>query len=133
MQNEIEQKTLDKAVKALISLFRSGEEADSVVREFNPSFDGEETIEMLIKKAVYVQRLFEIDVSNTRIVMPPDASEYDRAVTGYYSLLGVVTSRVGRNIMAARIPSNKNEKRLSLRQKQENYKPYYPEGEGNAK
>ena len=85
--------SIDKAVKALISLASSATEADEIVREFNPELDGEDTIPLLKNKYDYVSKLFGVNQEARAACNPQTATEFGIAATNYYSLLSILTLR----------------------------------------
>ena len=91
--NVLPQIAIDKAVRALISLASSATEADAVVREFKPDLDGEDTVSLLESKYDYVSGLFGVNQKARAACNPKAATDFEIAVTNYYSLLSVIILR----------------------------------------
>ena len=93
MSNILPRTAVDKAVKALIRLASSATEADKVVREFRPDLDGEDTVSLLESKYDYISELFGVDKEARAACNPKAATDFEIAVTNYYSLLSVIILR----------------------------------------
>ena len=89
----LSKEAVDKAVKALISLASSATEADQVVREFRPDLDGEDTVALLTSKYNYVSVLFGVNQEARATCNPLNSTDFEVAVTNYYSLLSVLILR----------------------------------------
>ena len=81
------------AVKSLIALAPSAIEADRVVRRYKVEFDRDETLEIVRGKYFYVLNLFNISAEDRAACNPHGASDLDKALTDYYSLLSVLILR----------------------------------------
>ena len=84
---------VDTAVKALVSLASSATDADRIIREFNPELDGDDTLGLLKEKYDYISRLFCVNQKAREACNPKLATEFENAITDYYSLLAILILR----------------------------------------
>lgn len=79
-------------VKRLIPLSASSVDADKVIQEFFPEYEGEDTLEKLKCKIEILKEIFP-DNSQGIMIYPEQTTEFQRLITNYYSYLSLLILR----------------------------------------